>query len=117
MIQRVNGVKLMVMVRRCPDYEEVERAMAAGASVGLETASYANCVESVGKFELVDIRGLRRTADGFRFSGSIAGMDVDAHPDDNGKSIVYAKSGKAKVVVDSHGADLEFLINLSLHVV
>jgi hypothetical protein len=48
---------------------------------------------------------------GFQFFGSIVGMDVDAHPDDSSRSVVYVKSGRAKVSVDADGADLEFNIN------
>lgn len=116
MLQKVNGAKLMVMVRSCPGYRAVEQVAREGLPIVLETASYANCVESVGAFELVDIRKVRRTKDGFQFSGSVVGMDIDAHPDDERASIVYAKSGTAKVIVDASGASLHFMINLSLHV-
>ena len=116
MLQKVNGAKLMVMVRECPGYEVIEQAAREGLPVVLETASYANCVESVGAFELVDIRKVHRTKDGFRFNGSIVGVDVDAHPEFGDKSIIYVKSGAAKVVVDAYGANLYFLINLSLHI-
>lgn len=113
MIQRVNGVKLMVMVIECPSFAEVSQAVVDGTPVSLVTASYANLVESVGTFELVDIRDVRTTANGFCFKGSIVGVDVNVHPDD-GSSIIYVKSGLARVVVDEHGASLQFIIKLRL---
>lgn len=117
MLQKVNGARIMVMVRSCPGYEAVEQAAREDLPIVLETASYANCIESVGAFELINIRKVRRTKDGFQFTGSVMGIDIDTHPDDEYASIVYAKSGTAKVFVDVDGASLHFIINLSLHVV
>ncbi len=119
MLQKVNGAKVSVMVLACPSYQDIARAMQDCTPVVLETASYANCVKSVGKFELVDIRNLRFTKDGFSFGGSIVGIEVDADPNDDQRSVVYAKSGRAVVVADDRpggGASIQFIINLSLHV-
>lgn len=107
----------MVMVLHHPTYEQVAQAAREGTAVVVQTASYASYVESTGTFELVDISNLERYLGGFRFNGKIVGMDIDAHPDDELRSVVFAKSGLAKVVVDGDGADIEFSINLTLCVV
>lgn len=117
MIQKVNGVRMLIKVLQHPTYEEVFEVIQAKHSLMLEIASYNSGVESTGKFELADVRNLRpMKGGGFQFFGSIVGMDVDAHPDDSSRSVVYVKSGRAKVSVDADGADLEFIINMSLHV-
>lgn len=114
MIQRVNGTKLMVMVLQAPTYGAVSMAQRDGRAVVLETASYTGCMESTGRFELVDIRNIQGRPDSFQFSGTIAGVDTNADPDDETRSLVIVKSGAAKVVVDSGGADIEFVIDMTL---
>ena len=39
MLQKVNGVKIMVMVRKCPDYEAIEQAAREGENPVLVTSA------------------------------------------------------------------------------
>ena len=117
MIQKVNGTKVMVMVRERPSYDEVQQAIDSRLPLQLQVARYAQSVESTGSFELVDVRKLRGTQDDFQFSGSVVGVDVESDPNNNGSVVVYVKAGVAKVRVDSNGADIQFLIYLSVHII
>lgn len=115
-IQRVNGVKMLMKVLEFPDQAAVERAIATSGSISLTVVSYYDCTESVGPFELVDIRNLRSTSPGFfSFSGRIIGVEVDDGIIGGADSAVYVQSGVARVAVDDKGAQLEFILNLSVH--
>lgn len=98
-----------------PDRAAVEQAITAGEPIRLTVASYCDCTETVGPFELVDIRNLRNRSDGaFAFSGRIASIEVDDGIIGGADSAVYVQSGTARVVVDDLGAQLEFVLNLSI---
>ena len=116
MIQRVNGVKVLMKVLDFPDQAAVEEAMATDSPIRLTVVSYHDCTESVGPFELVDIRNIRVTVPGsFSYSGRIVGIEVDDGVIGGADSAVYVQSGMARVEVDDQGAQLEFIINLSVH--
>ena len=115
MIQSFNGVKLLVKVIEYPSRELVQRAMRMRQPICITVASYSECLESVGTIELVDVKSLIGSQNGFSFSGRIARVDIGAAHEDASQLIAHIESGNAKVRVDDEGADIQFVINLTMH--
>ena len=118
MIQKVNGVPMLMKVLDCADRTTVEQAIAAGRSVCLAVVTYSDCIETTGLFELVDIYNLHDIpGNAFAFNGRIVGFEVGDGSIGGSNFATYVESGTARVVVDALGAQLEFVLMLSVHFV
>ena len=116
MIQKVNGEIVPTKVLEYADREAVEQAITEGQPVCLVVASYSGYTERTGFFKLVDIYNLRDKPNGaFTFIGRIVDVEVDDGSASDSDFAVYIEHGSARVAVDESGAQLEFVLNLSIH--